>query len=150
MKNCLLIAVEFDAYLAATGDYNFAFDAWFTSGNPPRPEDVVAEMMIWVDRSNWERGSETLIANVEIDGREYALYYRTDHTISSGLQLLQFIFIAHEDQYSGRLDLKKFIDLVVDDGLLSEDLYITGVEFGNEILVGTGELWLKEYRVHAR
>lgn len=145
------LTVDFDAYMTASGDYNLAFNSWFTTGNPATEAGIAGELMIWIDRTDWTpQGSDFLAGNVVIDGREYSLYSRrVFHTLPDrGHDYLAFA--AHEDQFSGTLEIKKFLDFLIAEGLLSESLYIAGLELGNEVLDGSGEIWFKEYRVTAR
>ena len=66
------LRVDYEAYMAADGDYNLAFDLWITNDNPPTPEGTTHEVMIWVDRTDWApSGPEHHVAEVEIDGSEF-------------------------------------------------------------------------------
>ena len=48
---------------------------------------------------------------------------------------------------SGSINVKDFLDYLTDNGHLPADGYVAAVELGNEVMHGTGELWLKRYDV---
>ena len=56
-------------------------------------------------------------------------------------------FNARSAQLSGSLDLKEFLDYLTESGRLPDDGYVASVELGNEVMHGTGELWLKGYEI---
>ena len=147
------LQVNYEAYMTAVGVYNMAFSMWLTTGSPPSPQDITTEIMIWTDR-NWdsETGSlesRSLVDHVEIDGSTFAVYLRPEHV--SGNKVHVFVaFLSHVDQFRGTLDLKKFLDYLVDRDVISADDYVSVVELGNEVKHGTGNLWLKEFEVNVR
>ena len=47
----------------------------------------------------------------------------------------------------GSLDIKEFLDYLTENGHLPADSYVASVELGNEVMHGTGELWLKSYDI---
>ena len=56
-------------------------------------------------------------------------------------------FVGPEVRFSGTLDLAAFYDWLVDEGHVDPSYYVTAIEFGNEVIEGTGETWLDEYEV---
>lgn len=141
--------VNYDAYLTATGVYNAAFEMWLTTEDPPSPETITTEIMIWVDRT-WDLETSSLIDSVDVGGVTFAVYLRPEHVSASGVRHVYVAFVSHTDQFSGTLDLKRFLDYLVDREVISADDYVSVVEFGTEVKHGTGELWLKEFEVNVR
>ena len=145
--------VDYEAYMTANGVYNAAFSMWLTREYPPAPEHITTEIMIWVDREwDTENGSleaKSLMDHADIDGATFAVYVRPDH-VSAGIHHTYVAFLSHTDRFSGTLDLKQFLDYLVDRGIVSADDYVSDIEFGNEVKHGTGELWLKRFDVTVR
>lgn len=150
------IRVDYESYLAAEGDYNLAFSMWLTSDTPGTPEGVSHEIMIWVDRTDWAPGGpEDHVAEVEIDGSEYALFVRqnaNDPDAHASLVGQKYIaFAKYTDQFSGTLNLEKFLEYLVEYGHIPGDHYVNDVELGNEVLDGSsGVFWLKSFDVQVR
>ena len=59
-------------------------------------------------------------------------------------------FVSHTDRFGGTLDLKQFLDYLVDRQIVSADDIVNDIQFGNEVKRGTGELWLKRFDVTVR
>ena len=139
--------------MEAQGSYNLAFIMYGTSSEVPTPGTITHEIMVWVgDRSRaWEPQSPHYKRedDVSIDGGRYALYINPyANWLSEGPPKFKFIaFNSHTTRLSGRLDLKSFIDYLIETGEISAETHISSVELGNEIEHGTGELWLERYRV---
>ena len=48
-------------------------------------------------------------------------------------------FVGPEGRFSGTLDLAAFYDWLVDEGHVDPSYYATAIEFGNEVIEGSGE-----------
>ena len=140
------LEVSFDAYLVAEGFYNMAFSMWITSENPPSPGAITHEIMIWTDRS-CDFLSGRFVGEAEIEERTYSLVVNEDHHTGDWTYIS---FTAHEDQFSGTLNLRRFLNFLVEEGHVPADHYVADVELGNEANWGTGEMWLKHYEVQSR
>ena len=149
------LSVDYEVYLTAEGAFNLAFSMWTTSDHPPDPDGILHEIMIWVD---WQRfypgGEDEHVADGEIDGAEFSLYVRqhaTDPETHPSLVGQKFLgFLMHADQFSGTLNLHAYLKYLVDHGYLPADHYLDEVELGNEVMNGSGELWLKTFEVTVR
>ena len=142
------IRVDYEAYLAAEGSYNLAFSMWVTNDDPPTPEGITHEIMIWVDRScGFEPYPDSRVADVEIDGATYTLVIEGQFSTFGQTYVA---FARHTDQHIGTLNLDKFLAYLVENGHVPAESHVTDVELGNEAISGTGELWLKEFRVTVR
>ena len=138
------LQVNYEVELTASGDYNLAFEMWVTSSNPPTPETITHEIMIWVDRTFKPQGAEFLVAEVEIDGVTYDLYINSEYDQGH----TYIAFASHPDQLSGTLNFEKFLAYLIDHGHLPTNHYVTSVELGNEVIQGTGELWLRNLQIN--
>ena len=142
------LRVDFDVEMTVQGFYNLAFEMWIVSDVCPELDEknITHEVMIWMDRTigpNTE-GVEHKVA--EIDGAVYDVYFDYDlEHAGSGTESVTITFLSREKRRRGTLDLLKFLHYLVDENRLSSDRYVTSVELGNEIVEGTGEVWLKRY-----
>ena len=142
------LRVDYEAYLAPEGAYNLAFSLWVTRDNPPTAEGITHEIMVWMDRScGFQPYPHSRVAEVEIGGATYTLVIeRAQSTFGQ----TYVAFVSHTDQFAGSVDFAPFLAYLVEHGHLPADHYVTDVELGNEVISGTGELWLKTFEVVVR
>ena len=138
------LQVNYEVELTASGEYNLAFEMWVTSSNPPITETITHEIMIWVDRTFEPDLPEFLVAEVTIDGVTYDLYIDPGTHIGDKY----IAFASHPTQLSGTLNFEKFLAYLIDHGHLPTNHYVTSVELGNEVIQGTGELWLRNLQIN--
>ena len=146
------LSVTYDIEMQAQGRYNLAFDIWVTNSGRPTPATITHEIMIWVgDRTRaWEPSPGYLAKRVAIGSAAYDLYVRphAEWLNEHGAPQVAYIaFNARTARASGRIDVKEFLDYLTDNGHLPADGYVASVELGNEIMSGTGEVWLKSYDI---
>ena len=144
--------VAYDVSMYAHGRYNLAFDIWVTNSDTPTPSAITHEIMIWVgDRANaWEPYPGKRVKSVMIGGAAYDLYIKPDAEwlAEHGAPNVDYIaFNAATAQLSGGIDIKEFLDYLTENGHLPANGYVASVEFGNEVMHGSGELWLKTYEI---
>ena len=146
------LSVTYDVEMQARGRYNLAFDIWVTSSARPTPSTITHEIMIWVGERTraWEPSPGYLATRVTIGGVRYDLTIKphAEWLNEHGAPDVAYIaFNARTAQLSGNIDVKEFFDYLTENGHLSADGYVASVELGNEVMSGTGEVWLKSYRI---
>ena len=144
--------VAYDVSMNAHGRYNLAFDIWVTNSDTPTPSAITHEIMIWVgDRANaWEPYPGKRVKSVMIGGAAYDLYVkpRAEWLAEHGAPNVDYIaFNAATAQHSGAIDIKEFLDYLTENDHLPANGYVASAEFGNEVMHGSGELWLKTYEI---
>ena len=144
--------VAYDVSMYANGRYNLAFDIWVTNSDTPTPSAITHEIMIWVgDRANaWEPYPGKRVKGVMIGGAAYDLYIKphAEWLAEHGAPNVDYIaFNAAAAQLSGSIDIKEFLDYLTENGRLPANGFVASVEFGNEVMHGSGELWLKTYEI---
>ena len=149
------LSVTYDVEMQARGRYNLAFDVWVTDSDRPTPSTITHEVMIWVGerRRAWEPSPGYLAKRVAIGGAAYDLYIKpnAEWLKEHGAPKVAYIaFNARTAQVSGSIDVKQFLDYLADHGHLPADGYVASVELGNEVMNGTGELWLKSYEISVK
>ena len=146
------LSVAYDIEMQARGRYNLAFDIWVTSSDRPTSSDITHEIMIWVGERTraWEPYPGKRVSRVTVGGATYDLYIKphaewlTEHGAPN---VVYIAFNARTARLSGSIDLKEFLDYLTDNGHLPADGYVASVELGNEVMHGSGELWLKSYAI---
>ena len=149
------LSVAYDIEMQARGRYNLAFDIWVTSSDRPTPSDITHEIMIWVGERTraWEPYPGKRVKRVTIGGAAYDLYIKphAEWLMEHGAPKVAYIaFNARTARLSGSIDVKEFLDYLTDNGHLPAEGYVASVELGNEVMHGTGELWLKSYEISVK
>lgn len=140
---------------ASNGKQSLAAEFWLTSAplpdNQAAPETVRAELMIWSDASpGVVATTDAPVAMVQIDGARWALYVQRDWGDASGAASNTWVLISYVAQApSGtqRYDARKFMQDAINRGLIQPTDTIAGVEFGNEIVSGSGSTWIRQLDV---
>lgn len=121
------------------GSGNLTFDLWITSSGQPNPGNIEHEVMIWLERSILRPGGSNQ-ATVTIDGYTYD-FYRADWNWT----YLAFILQAEEDV--DVLHLNTFLDFLIGEGHILADEYLASIEFGTEIVYGSGNTVIQDYTI---
>jgi len=123
----------------ATGLYNTSFDLWITSSAEPTPETITKEIMVWVQESaGWEGGNPTLVM---LNGERYEFY---DYEMDEWRYLA---FHYPYTQLEGTVDLKMFIDYLVEQEIIYPGEYLASIEFGNEVVYSQGSTQISRFVV---
>ena len=148
------MTVDYDVDLTAQGRYNLAFVIYITSSNPPGPATITHEIMIWMARTEHydPAAGAFLIDTVSIDGITYDYYsvphFNPDPGAGFAPEGYDFhAFASQANHLTAELYIDKFLDYLVAGGHIPADEYLASIELGNEVIWGTGELWLDGYRV---
>lgn len=145
------LSLEYEVETSATGAYNLAPEIWITeSGATPHanPKSIVTEVMFWMDYAAGALPAGTVIDHVELDGVIYELWREENigaDANGKGWQLLSFK--SPERQLKGRIDIASLLRHLATAKLVRTSDYVASVEFGNEIMGGTGTTWIKHFDV---
>ena len=141
------LSIAYSVELSAAGAYNLAYDIWLTSANPPTPDTITHEVMIWLDQT-FEAQPQVFQAGQFVAGDiAYDLYVRPGFHPESGANYIAFV--SQKPQLSGVVDIVEFLSYLVDHNHISADHYVASIELGNEVIEGAGELWLQHFQVKA-
>ena len=127
-------------HLRATGTYNMAFSIWTVTALPPSPRSVGCEIMIWIANSG-QKPSGIRRGSIEVDGATYDIYVNQHHHDASGANKNEWTyaaFVARTPQLEGQLNLGAFLDDLQRKKVLTPNQWISDVELGNEVSVGSG------------
>ena len=130
-----------------TGSGNTAFDIWLTNTADPTAfaaPPITHEVMIWLETYGGMRPDGTLVEQVVLDDALYSVYV-ADKVAHGGRYIA---FVRTPSQLgAGTLDLAVFLAHVRSLGLATGEEYVAAIEFGNEVITGTGETRLDAYAV---
>lgn len=129
------------------GVHNVTASAWITSGDVSTASDVVAEVMIWTERTgSIVPSGEAIEAGISIGGRTYTLW--RDTTMSSGSNTwVYYAFVPEGTFRSGTLPIRSFLEHLEDAGHLVASQHLVSVDFGAEVVSGTGVMTVTQASV---
>lgn len=145
------LVVDYDVSLTADGVYNMAFEFWPVSALPGNKNNITSEVMVWIAYQGESfKPTGQKLGILEVDGNSFEIYTILAHGDDSGANSNKWDYIAFIPQkpiLRGPLDLSVFIDYLLEKGIMKKEQWITGLEFGNEIQTGSGEVKISNYRV---
>ena len=147
------LSLDYATETFALGSYNLAADLWLMDAAPAslaaNPHAIASEVMIVVDQSRGTEPHGMLIGHTTLEGEPYELWLSPNFGASTrggrGWPLLSF-----QSQHAaprGTLNLRAFLEHLVDIGFARSDQYVASVELGNEIRGGAGTTWISRFEV---
>ncbi len=114
----------------AAGNWNIAFEAWFSSTGGIVPDK--AELMIWINYKRMSCGGERVAKAVPVGGFNWDVYHKSSHRVWE--HYIAYRITTPVDNVN--LDLKDFIDDSIARGYIDPNWYLDNMEAGFELMVG--------------
>jgi xyloglucan-specific endo-beta-1,4-glucanase len=138
------IYTDFSYRVGATGTFNVAYDLWLHNiANPDWPDNPTDEVMIWTYRAGGAGPLGTLQGTVTIAGTSWDLY-------RGNIGWNVFSFVRRANTTSGVLHLQDFLNNLVGRGWVANTKYLSSIEHGTEVFVGSGRLDVDSYTADIR
>lgn len=133
---------SFNVSVTATGDYNIAYDLWIDSSKqvdhwPHKAEVMIKAVQTWTD--------SPVVDTVTVNGIVFDVVVTTSQYQTDTWPL--YIFQAKVPLYQATLQLKPFFDYLTSRNYLSGTDVISTIEFGSEIMHGTGIVTVNSFEV---
>lgn len=133
--------------VTGSGTMNAAYDLWLhTQSNPDGSNNPSDEIMIWPYKSGGAGPAGTYQATVNIGGGSWDLY-RGWIDAGNGVGWNVFSFVRTSNTTSVNFNLRDFTNNLVNRGWLSSNKYLTSVQAGTEVFIGSGRLDTESYWV---
>lgn len=148
------VHVIYEVESSATGSFDLAPEVWLLKEKPTddaaNPKLITTEVMFWLDAGGGARPAGRVIQKFELDGIDYELWQEDNIGKSANGQGWRlYSFKSATAQLKGTLRIDAFLKHLVAQKLVSPDEYVAGVEFGNEVMGGTGTTWVKRFEVES-
>lgn len=140
---------DFNIQLGGADSWNIAMEFWLSEGDPTIPgtdPKVYAELMAWWgwDAGRWPcddnnmDGQNDFQDTVTAGNKSYRLCHQSDSWADGKWRYFQFRAGDATDgnisnSFSGTLDVKAFLNYLVNSRQYSENLWVTRIEVGSEI-----------------
>lgn len=130
--------------VSGSGTMNVAYDLWLhNKSNPDWPDNPTDEVMIWLYRSGGAGPLGTLQGSVSIAGTTWDLY-------RGNIGWNVFSFVRRSNTTSATLHMQDFLNNLVSRGWVANTKYLSSIEAGTEVFVGTGQLDTDSYTADIR
>lgn len=138
----IILTIDYD--FEASGRYNTALDIWLCSEAVPIPpgkanSNTIVELMIWFEHT--ETQGFPVTDTVKVGDETWDLYF------IEGIPSY-IAFLSKSQSFSKNLNIKEFLIYLEDNGYISSGLYLSAIEFGNEIWSGSGYMKVNDYNIN--
>jgi hypothetical protein len=124
----------------ASGTFNVAYDAWFhTIPNPTYENQPTDELMIWTYRAGGAGPAGTLQGRVTIAGTQWDLY----RGVVGSWNVFSYVRVQNATGVS--FNIRDFTNDLVARGWMANSKYLTSVQAGTEVFIGSGTLNTTSY-----
>lgn len=147
------LSMDYEVETQATGSYNLAPEIWLTSsGNwseQPNAKLITTEIMFWMDYQQGAIPAGQIVDQPVLGGVRYDLF-RADNIgdRGDGRGWTLYSFRSPTRQLKGQIPIDALLRYMVGKGLVNPEEYIASVEFGNEVVGGSGTTWVKKFAVN--
>ncbi len=131
--------IQFEYPESPDGLYNLAYDIYWMRGNKKE-----FNVMIWIEGRYGGRSPP--IGEVSDGVNTYIHYYRATGD-NSNWEWHAFILKDQENSSTHNIDIKALLDNAFSLDTIDKDWIIPGMEFGNEVWRGKGEIKINRYDV---
>ena len=141
------LVVDYDVQTEREGAGNLAIDMWLTNAANPTAfvvPPITHEVMIWLEAFGPIYAGGQQVDKLRINGTLYRVYVGEKF----GLGWRYVAFAPNSPmQTAGSMDLMPFFLYLRGKGLITTEEFLSSVNFGNEIISGSGDTKLKRFAV---
>jgi len=146
LSNISSYSVTYDVSVSSSSDasWNTAFDIFITTDNPPTTKGRINEIMIMLDYQNpWFNNPNPDIGTFIIDGRQYRV---SSYDYGTGGKGYMF-YIPVPGVNKATINITTFLNWLMTNHYIDPNNYLADIEFGNEIISGTGTTTINNYDI---
>lgn len=123
-----------------SGTFNVAYDLWAHDRNDPGTnDDPTEEIMIWLHRGGGAGAIGTLQTTASLAGTSWELYRGNNGHWNV------YSYVRAANTNSATLNLGEFLADLVTRGWMSSSRYLSSIEAGTEVFLGSGEINTDQY-----
>ena len=133
------------------GKISLSAAVWLTSSGQataPNPQAIANEIAIWLDYPEGATPSGERAGSLAVEGIDYELWHTPNHGDRGNGQGWDLYYLKGPgQQLQGTLKLERFLEAMQGRKLISADHFVASVEFGNEVMSGSGTTWVSDFDV---
>jgi hypothetical protein len=152
VKDLPRLALAYEVETVANGSYNLAPEVWLVDGPPTselaNPKSITTEVMFWMDYATDARPAGKMIDKPIIDGIEYELWKEDSiGKDANGKGWVLLSFKSPTIQHKGTISIDTLLKHLARVNQVNPNDYLASVEFGNEVMGGSGTTWVKRFEI---
>lgn len=147
LKSLQTLVLDYDVHTEREGAGNMAIDMWLTNVNSPTAfavPPITHEVMIWLEAFGPIYAGGQQVDKLRINGTLYRVF--VGEKFGLGWRYVAFAPNSPMDT-AGSIDLLPFFMYLKGKGLITTEEFLSSVNFGNEIISGSGETKLNRFAV---
>lgn len=128
--------------------YNVTYDIWLTKTKEIDFNNISHEIMIVEEHKDFSPAGKKILKDIVINGKLFDVYTGKIDKSREGLKGWQLTtFVRKHTFYSHPLNISKFFEIMKEQNILTEQLYMSEIEFGTEVFNDEGELEITKFDV---
>jgi len=146
------LTLSYEVETQATGSFNLAPEIWLTSSGAwserVNSQLITTEVMFWMDYAEGARPAGKVVQTPTLDGVTYELWKEDNigaQANGKGWALLSFK--SPTIQHKATISIHSLLKHLVESKLVNASDYVASVEFGNEVMGGSGTTWVEHFEV---
>jgi len=145
------LAVRYAVTTESTGKISLAASMWLTKSGQatgPNPLAIVDEIAIWLDYPEGANPTGEHTGSLQIEGVAYELWHSPSHGDRGDGQGWDLYYLKGPNhRLQGTLSLDRFLEALSSKNIVTPDRFVASVEFGNELMSGSGTTWVNDFDV---
>lgn len=132
--------------------FNTSFDFWLSKNDTFSFPTITHEIMIW-DNYFVSKPFGKYKGEINVNGNKYRIYigYIDKSSENLGVDGWMYIcFLNINRTESNKIDIKKMLDYLINNGHLSKEHYLLRSEFGNEIYNASGHFTINDLQYNIK
>ncbi len=140
-------AIRYDAELKTDGGkMNLAADIWLGNDSLAYRKAISTEIMVWEYADQFKSNGKKVAELITSQGL-YELRVGKIKRKKMGLEWKYVAFIRKGNRTSGVIPLTEMFDYIIKNGYISQEEYLSSVEFGTELSSSNGSIAFREYSI---
>jgi hypothetical protein len=132
--------------------YDLTYDIWILKSGTDlghiSASDIKCELMLWIDSRNAIPDGLSPAGALEANGRRFNFYCNPSQSSGTSYSWIYAAFSATKPLLKcADFDITPFLTYLVDRGLIGASDYVSTVELGTEVAVGSGRTIVRDYSV---
>lgn len=150
------LTLSYGVVTEASGSYNLAPEIWLIgagtqASTAANPSIITAEVMFWMDYKSGAQPAGRVVSTPVLDGITYELWKEDSiGDKGDGTGWVLFSFKSPKIQHRGSVSVHSMLQHLVEAKHVSPEDQVASVEFGNEVMGGSGKTWVEHFEVAMR
>lgn len=147
--------ISFDVETRSNGNYNLATSMWLiiepNQSSKSNKSNIAAEIMFWTYATAGQfNPAGQKYGEVLLAGEWWEIWYEKNWSDASLVNKNRWVYISFKSKKNAlktKINALEHLRYAIQEKLISENLLITDIELGNEVMSGEGTTWVKDFKI---